>query len=92
MPDSRIAAGTAKGLVQPPFYALQVTSAISRMFGGVKIDADGHAVGHSGQPVPGLYATFGCAGGMEYDEYLGCIGNSALFGKIAAQTAVQELG
>ncbi len=92
VPDSRIAAGTAKGLVQPPFYALQVTSAISRMFGGVKIDADGHAVGHSGQPVPGLYATFGCAGGMEYDEYLGCIGNSALFGKIAAQTAVQELG
>lgn len=91
VPDSRMAAGTAKGLTEPPFYALQVTSAISRMFGGVKIDADAHVMGHSGFAVPGLYATFGCAGGMEYDEYLGCIGNSALFGKIAAETAAREL-
>ena len=48
--------------------------------------------GTAASPCPALYATFGCAGGMEYDEYLGCIGNSALFGKIAAQTAAQELG
>lgn len=82
---------TAGPLVTPPFYALQVTTAISAPFGGLKIDPGARVLGHDGLPIHGLYATACCAGGIVYDDYLGSLGASTVFGVIAARSAMEDM-
>lgn len=83
--------GTATPLSTPPFYAIQVTGAPSAMFGGIKIDTDARVLGCDDLPIKGLYATACCAGGFAYDEYIGSLSLSAVYGKAAADTALAEL-
>lgn len=84
--------GTATKLDVAPYYAIQVTAGVSAMFGGVKIDADAHVIAHGGLPVKGLYATACCAGGFTYDDYVGSLSLSSVYGKQAVETAAAEIG
>jgi len=50
--------------LQPPYRASWVTGALSHTQGGLLTDADGRVLGPDDRPLPGLYATGGCAAGL----------------------------
>jgi fumarate reductase flavoprotein subunit len=50
--------------LQPPYRASWVTGALSHTQGGLLTDADGRVLGPDGRPLPGLFATGGCAAGL----------------------------
>lgn len=76
-----------------PFYATPRKPAIHHTMGGLKIDTQTHVLNTEGQIIEGLYAAGEVAGGIHAGNRLG--GNSLTdiftFGRIAGQTAVQEL-
>jgi succinate dehydrogenase/fumarate reductase flavoprotein subunit len=47
---------TARALVKPPYYALQLFPMTRKSMGGLAIDADTRVLDGRGQPIPGLYA------------------------------------
>ncbi|MEG0758899.1 MAG: FAD-binding protein, partial [Raoultibacter sp.] len=77
--------GTCTPLLQPPFYAVQVTGGASGMFGGLRINEGAHVLGYGDVPIPNLYATACCAGGFSYDEYIGSLATSSVVGIMAVE-------
>ncbi len=75
-----------------PFYATPRKPAVHHTMGGLKIDTQAHVLNEQAQPISGLYAAGEVAGGLHAGNRLG--GNSLTdiftFGRIAAQTAVEE--
>ncbi len=75
-----------------PFYATPRKPAVHHTMGGLKIDTQAHVLNEKAQPISGLYAAGEVAGGLHAGNRLG--GNSLTdiftFGRIAAQTAVDE--
>lgn len=63
----------ATKLEQAPFYALPVVPSHIFPYGGVKVDTDGRVIDMADEPIPGLWATQGVAGGMQYDYYIGIL-------------------
>ena len=80
-------------LEEPPYYAYAVTGGITFAFGGVEVTPSAEVVDDRGRVVPGFYAAGNCTGGLFYDNYPGGTGltNAAVFGKTAAETAVERL-
>jgi tricarballylate dehydrogenase len=80
-------------LDEPPYYAYPVTGGITFAFGGVEVTPSAEVVDDRGRVVPGFYAAGNCTGGLFYDNYPGGTGltNAAVFGKTAAETAVERL-
>lgn len=76
----------------PPFTGFPVTGGMTFGFGGVAITPDAEVLDTRDEPIPRLYAAGNATGGLFYDNYPGGTGltNAAVFGKIAAETAVED--
>lgn len=80
-----------KSLVRPltedPYYAIQVIPGVHYCMGGILIDEKARAIGETGTPIIGLYASGEATGGIHALNRLG--GNSLLdavvFGRIAGR-------
>lgn len=75
-------------LLDPPYYVIDLTAAITFSMAGVRIDAGAHALSGAGEPVPGLLAA-GCdAGGLYKRAYAGGLAPALVFGLRAAHSAI----
>ena len=85
-------------LETPPFYAARLKSAVYTSVGGLKINGKAEVLDADKNPIPGLYAAGGDAGGLYGDSYdvIICagsqVGATVNFGRIAADQAVEYLG
>jgi fumarate reductase flavoprotein subunit len=77
----------ATGPLTPPLHAIRVTGARLQTLGGLAVDAAARVLDAAGQPIPGLYAAGGSAGGLAGDgtgsalagrETLGALGLARL--------------
>jgi len=78
---------------EPPFTGYPVTGGMTFAFGGVAINTDAEVLDTRDEPIPGLYGAGNATGGLFYDNYPGGTGltNAAVFGKVAAESAIGEL-
>ena len=78
---------------EPPFVAYPVTAGITFTYGGILVDTAARVLDNEGKPMPGLYAAGEITGGFFYDNYPGGAGlmRGAVFGRLAAQSAVEAL-
>jgi succinate dehydrogenase/fumarate reductase flavoprotein subunit len=79
-------------LVDAPYFAVEVESAITFTQGGIRIDEHGHALDRTDQRIPSLYAAGADAGGIYAGGYAGGLALALVFGRQAARTIVRELG
>jgi succinate dehydrogenase/fumarate reductase flavoprotein subunit len=70
-----------------PFYAIELQPGISMTYGGLRIDERAQVVDTSGEPLSGVYAVPGVAGGLYTQEYAGALAACGVFGRIAGQAA-----
>jgi len=80
-------------LDEPPFTGYPVTGGMTFGFGGVATTPDAKVLDTGDRLIPGLYAAGNSTGGLFYNNYPGGTGltNAAVFGKVAAETAVSDL-
>ncbi|WP_096391270.1 FAD-dependent tricarballylate dehydrogenase TcuA [Halopenitus persicus] len=78
---------------EPPFTGYPVTGGMTFGFGGVAVTPDAEVLDTRDDPIPGLYAAGNATGGLFYNNYPGGTGltNAAVYGRIAAETAVDDL-
>jgi succinate dehydrogenase/fumarate reductase flavoprotein subunit len=69
---------------------LEVQAAMTSTFGGLQTDANGQALRLDGAPVPGLFAAGVDQGGYNVSGYAGGLSRALVFGRRAAQTALQS--
>jgi hypothetical protein len=77
----------AHRLDQAPFHAVKVAVGVSMTYGGVRIAPDARVLDAAGQPIAGLFAAPGAAGGIHDLHYAGALAACGVFGKIAAERA-----
>jgi fumarate reductase flavoprotein subunit len=80
--------------LSPPYYGIQVTSALVQTLGGLRINDQARVLKPDAKPVPGLFAGGGSAAGLagsRPEGYLAGTGLLAAFGlgRIAGQVAAQ---
>lgn len=83
-------------VLTPPFYGAQVTAALFHTQGGLAIDRSAHVRRKDGTIIPNLFAGGGTAVGVSGRGAAGYVAGNGLlaalgWGKIAGQTAAQEL-
>ena len=84
---------------QAPFQALPVVAGITYTMGGIRIDEHARALDETGRPIPGLYATGACTGGLEGGPRTGYVGGLVKCGvtglraaeHVAAQAMAEEI-
>ena len=78
-------------LDEPPFTGYPVTGGMTFAFGGVAITPDAEVLDTRDEVIPGLFGAGNSTGGLFYNNYPGGTGltNAAVFGKIAAESAVE---
>ncbi len=83
----------AQPLDEPPYTAYPVTGGMTFAFGGLAITPDAKVLDTTDSPIPGLYGAGNVTGGLFYNNYPGGTGltNAAVFGKVAAESAVKYL-
>jgi len=84
----------AASLEKGPYYAVEIEPAIHHTMGGVKINTRAQVMTEKDTPVPGLYAAGEVTGGVHGDNRLGgnAIADITIFGKIAADSACDDIG
>ena len=98
---ARAARGEAVGLDAPlparpyplasaPFYAIEVQPSITMTFGGLRADRDGRVLDRDGRPVPGLYGAGADVGGVQDLRYIGGLIVGLVFGRRAADAALNR--
>lgn len=70
-----------------PFYAIKLVPGVSMTYGGLRIDEQARVVDTSGEPLPGVHAVPGLAGGLYTQHYAGALAACGVFGRIAGQAA-----
>jgi len=82
-----------RALVNSPFYAICVTPAIHHTMGGIRVDAQMHALTSDGQIIPGLFAAGEVTGGLHGGNRLGGNGvaDVVVNGRIAGTSAAEFL-
>ena len=75
-------------LVEPPFVAVRVFTAVTHTIGGLRIDERAQVLDEVGRPVPGLLAAGADAGGIFTGGYGSGLAAALVFGRIAAETAL----
>ncbi|MFN2467509.1 MAG: FAD-binding protein [Gaiellaceae bacterium] len=70
--------------------AVRVAPGITHTIGGLRIDPAARVLRADGAPVPGLYAAGADAGGISAGGYASGLAAALVFGRIAAETAVEE--
>lgn len=78
----------ATALATPPFYAIPVVGGIMATFGGLKIDTETHVLGTDAQPIAGLYAIPGAAGGIMNGDYWCVMSGYSVLGKLSGEVSV----
>ena len=76
----------------PPFHAIPLVAGVTFTLGGLKIDGHARVVNADDQPVDGLYAAGGTAGGLHGGPDVGYAGGlleAAVFGLIAGESAAK---
>jgi succinate dehydrogenase/fumarate reductase flavoprotein subunit len=73
---------------KPPFFAMEVRSAITFAQGGIRIDTSGQVLDTALRPVPGLFAAGADAAGVFGGGYAGGLANALVFGLSSASTAL----
>lgn len=83
--------GTARPLRVPPFVAVKVAPSITHTVGGLAVD-DGCRVLRKGdgRPIPGLYAAGVEVGGVSTGGYTSGLASALVFGRTAAEWAVDQ--
>lgn len=83
----------ARPIVQPPFTAYPIISAIVFTFGGIKVNTRAQVVNIQGDVIPGLYAA-GETMGTYYKSYVGATSvlKGMTFGRIAGRDAAARSG
>ena len=87
LPTSSDPKGGLYPIATPPFYACALTVAMYYNMGGLAINTSAEVLDMKKKPIPGLYATFPCAGGLMSTIYTGGNASSSVFGYIAGQNA-----
>jgi succinate dehydrogenase/fumarate reductase flavoprotein subunit len=82
----------ARPLDEPPYYVVEVIPAITFTMGGILIDPEARALDADGEPIPGLLAAGGDAGGLYHRAYAGGLAAALVFGLRAAETARARAG
>jgi fumarate reductase flavoprotein subunit len=75
-------------LVEPPFTAVRVYSAVTHTIGGLRIDEHARVLDPEGAPLPGLHAAGADAGGIFTGGYGSGLAAALVYGRIAAETAL----
>jgi succinate dehydrogenase/fumarate reductase flavoprotein subunit len=75
-------------LVEPPFTAVRVYTAVTHTTGGLRIDEHARVLDPDGLPVPGLHAAGADAGGIFTGGYGSGLAAALVYGRIAAETAL----
>jgi succinate dehydrogenase/fumarate reductase flavoprotein subunit len=75
---------------KPPFFAVEVQSALTYTMGGPLIGPDTQVLRPDGEPIPGLLAAGADAGGLYHDAYLGGLSMGLTFGRRAAGRAAHR--
>ena len=83
-----------RAIVSPPFYAIEVEPAIHHTMGGLKINSRAQVLNDKGNVIPGLYAAGEVTGGIHGANRLGgnAVADICIFGKIAADSALNQIG
>jgi len=76
-----------------PYFAIEVVPAIHHTMGGIKINEKAQVLDKEGNIMKGLYAAGEVTGGVHGGNRLGgnALADIIVFGRIAGQTAVEEL-
>lgn len=77
----------ARPITTPPFYALKVVPGVTMTYGGLAINTEAQVLDAQGNPLPGVYAIPGAAGGLYSRHYAGALGACGTFGRIAGRNA-----
>lgn len=90
---NRNAESMDRKLEKGPFYAIQIEPGIHHTMGGLKINTSAQVINKSGKPIPALFAAGEVTGGIHGANRLGgnAVADFAIFGKIAADSAVEFL-
>lgn len=80
----------ASPLLEPPFFAVRARGGVTATCGGIRVDANGHVLGISGDPLPGLYAAGVDAGGVFGKTYGGFLGWSLVSGYLAGHSVLRN--
>jgi succinate dehydrogenase/fumarate reductase flavoprotein subunit len=78
-------------LVEPPFTAVRVFTAVTHTIGGLRIDERARVLDAAGVPVPGLHAAGADAGGIFTGGYGSGLAAALVYGRIAAESALQRV-
>ena len=78
-------------LQEAPFVAVRVRASVTHTIGGLRIDPQARVLDAEGTPIGGLYAAGADAGGIFTGGYGSGLAAAVVFGRIAAETAVEEL-
>ena len=85
--------GMDNDLSTPPYYAIKIAPGIHHTMGGVKINTAAEVISTEGNAIPGLFAAGEVTGGVHGGNRLGgnAVADIVIFGRIAAQTAIEYL-
>lgn len=75
-----------------PYFMFSSVVSVHHTMGGLQIDTDARVINTDGQAIPGLYAAGEVTGGIHGGNRLGSVAvpDTAIFGRIAAQSCVEE--
>jgi succinate dehydrogenase/fumarate reductase flavoprotein subunit len=75
----------AMALATAPFFALEVQSAITMTYGGIRVDRRGRVLTSASDPVPGLYAIGFDSGGLYHRGYAGGLARAIVTAVLAVE-------
>lgn len=92
-PLGRKASEMPRPLTKAPFYAVEAGPAVHHTMGGITINTKAQVLDTDKNPVPGLYAAGEVTGGIHGANRLGgnAVADICIYGKIAADTALEEI-
>lgn len=77
------------GITQPPFYGVELFTALHGFDGGISVDRRMQVLGEDGAPIPGLFAE---GGGVDFGFPGYVMTSKAFTAQILADTLLQDLG
>lgn len=85
--------GKPKPIAQAPFYAMVTSVAMLATYAGLSVNEGTQVLNPFNEPIEGLYAAGEVVGGFHGAGYMtgSSLGKAAIFGRIAAQTALSKV-
>lgn len=83
--------GSPTAIETAPFYVMETATAMLATYAGVQVDEHTHVLNPFGESIKGLYAAGEMVSGFHGAGYMtgSSLGKAAIFGRIAARTALQ---